>query len=409
MYCADVCGIGQQLQDRTPGLERSRLGHTEHLGGDRPDLRRRPDVVATLLALTVGIQRRREAALGGEQIGEHPVAGLDGDPPGQQGSGQPPPVRIHAREQSVVVQHLLEVRDDPVCVDGVAGEAAAELVVDAAAGHPLAGDRHDLVAARRTGPRGVPQQELQDHRRWELRGAAEPSGRVDVPLPELARRCIEGRRGDAGSRQRRRRALRQLAHDRCPRLLDLGSSRGPRIDDRLEHTPKRRHAGPVQRGEVGATEDRLAGRRQDAGHRPATRAGQRLGRLHVHRVDIRSLLAINLDADELLVEISRDRLILERLVRHDVAPVTSGVAHAQQDRDLALPGGLERLLRPRPPVDGVVLVLQQVGTGGGREAVRHLVTLSSCRRGGCGGQVVHRGAADGGSGEVRLDPLRDRA
>src|SRR3712207_6904843 len=37
------------------------------------------------------------------------------------------------------VEHLLEVRDDPVPVDAVAGEAAAELVVGAAAGHRLEG------------------------------------------------------------------------------------------------------------------------------------------------------------------------------------------------------------------------------------------------------------------------------
>ena len=44
-------------------------------------------------------------------------------------------LEVGAREQGVVVQHLLEVRDEPDRVDRVAVEAAGELVVDAAGRH----------------------------------------------------------------------------------------------------------------------------------------------------------------------------------------------------------------------------------------------------------------------------------
>ena len=50
----------------------------------------------------------------------------------------------------VVVQHLLEVRDQPLAIGGVAGEASADLVVDAARRHGVEGGRgHEARAALR--------------------------------------------------------------------------------------------------------------------------------------------------------------------------------------------------------------------------------------------------------------------
>ncbi len=46
-----------------------------------------------------------------------------------------PRVQVGARQQDVVVQHLLEVRNSPLAIDGVAVESSADLVVDAAIGH----------------------------------------------------------------------------------------------------------------------------------------------------------------------------------------------------------------------------------------------------------------------------------
>ena len=42
-------------------------------------------------------------------------------------------------ELGVVVEHLLEMRDEPAIVDGVAGKAAAEVIIDAALGRCCAG------------------------------------------------------------------------------------------------------------------------------------------------------------------------------------------------------------------------------------------------------------------------------
>jgi len=100
-------------------------------------------------------------------------------------------------------------------------------------------------------------------------------------------------------------------------------------------------------------------------------AGERRGRLHVDGVDIRPLLPVDLDADEVGIHQRRDLAVLERLVRHDVAPVAGGVPDGQQDRDVPPARLSERLTRPLPPMHRVVGVLTQVG-GGRRSEPIHI-------------------------------------
>src|SRR5690606_24440149 len=64
-------------------------------------------------------------------------------------------------------------------------------------------------------------------------------------------------------------------------------------------------------------------------------------------------------------------LILERLVRHYVAPMAGRVANAEQDGPVLGASALERFVAPRIPIDGIVGVLAQVGTAGGGETIRH--------------------------------------
>ena len=72
--------------------------------------------------------------------------------------------------------------------------------------------------------------------------------------------------------------------------------------------------------------------REEDGHRPAAVPGQRDDRVHVDRVEVGPLLAVDLDVDEVLVHQRRRLLVLERLVLHHVAPVAGGVADREQDR-----------------------------------------------------------------------------
>ena len=261
------------------------------------------------------------------------------------------------------------MRDHPAGVDRVPGEPAAELVVHAAAGHRLAGTLGHPQRVRVPGPLMVAEQEFQHHRRRELRRAAESAvGGVVVAVERLHRRV----RGlaepgparlpwslPAGATQRAgggRRVLGQGGGD----LLGLAGHAvtlgvpGPRDvqDQLLEVVP----------GKVGAAEERLLVRRHEHRHRPAALPGHGLGRGHVDRVDVGPLLPVHLDRDHVLVEQRRRLGVLERLVGHHVTPVTGGVAHREQDGDVAFGGLGEGLVAPRPPVHRVVRMLEQVGT-----------------------------------------------
>ena len=123
--------------------------------------------------------------------------------------------------------------------------------------------------------------------------------------------------------------------------------------------------------EVRAREERdLLGRDEDV-QRPAALAGHRLDGLHVDRVDVGALLAIDLHADEVLVHERRDLLVLEALALHDVAPVARRVADRDEQRAVELARAGQRLLAPGQPVDRVVAVLQEVRRGLAGERVGH--------------------------------------
>jgi hypothetical protein len=75
------------------------------------------------------------------------------------------------------------VRDEPVSVDGVAGEASAELVVDATVRHLPARELHAVERGPLSCAVVVAEQDLQVHRLGELGGAAEAS-KAPVELGE---------------------------------------------------------------------------------------------------------------------------------------------------------------------------------------------------------------------------------
>ena len=122
-----------------------------------------PDVEPSLDPLGVGIKCRSKAALSRLQLGHHEVGGLFGDTSPEGTSSRAPQMHGHPRKQGVVVQHFLEVGDDPVRVDAVPREAAAELVVHAAGSH---GSHRALGHEQRISRSGacvMPDQELEHH------------------------------------------------------------------------------------------------------------------------------------------------------------------------------------------------------------------------------------------------------
>lgn len=331
-----------------------------------------------LLVEAVGVQRGSERALGRAEFAQQEVRGGQRDPAGEGRAGGPPQVQVGAQQQGVVVQHLLEVRHHPVGVHRVPGEAAAELVVDAAAGHRPAGAHGHLQRRLRTGPGVVAQQELQHHGRRELGRAAEAApALVEVPAEthqrlvqvRLAGRVVGAGRVDGGP-------LGQVGPDPPGDLPDLLPAVPPGGLHALQHLPERRHPVPGLRREVGTEVERLLVGSEEHRHRPAALPGRGLHRLHVHGVDVRPLLPVHLDRHEPLVEVLGEPGVLEALVRHDMAPVAGRVTDGQQHRHAAALRLREGLGAPGPPVDGVVGVLEQVRRGRVRETVRHASILA---------------------------------
>ena len=329
------------------------------------DLCRRPDVEAPLLALGVGVESRVEAALGPAHLPQHPVQRLLAGAAVALVAQGLPAVQVGAGQQGVVVEHLLEVGDQPDGVDRVTREAAAELVVDAAGQHRVEGDLDRLMLA-------AGQQQLQRRGRRELGGAAEaavlhvgggPQPRHGVlelaRLGRLAAWLDLADRAEPGPRLRRA-------------LADLLALALEGVDHGFHHHPEARHAAALVGWEVGAAIERHALGVEEDGHRPAAVAAHRLHRLHVDGVDVGPLLAIDLDADEVLVHVGGGLRVLEGLALHHVAPVAGGVADGEQDRPVLLTRPGQGLRAPGVPVDRVLAVLEEVRAGLLGEPVGHL-------------------------------------
>ena len=139
---------------------------------------------------------------------------------------------------------------------------------------------------------------------------------------------------------------------------------------------------PVVGRIVRAGVERFTVRGEEDRHRPPAMPGHRLRRLHVDGVDVRALLAVDLDADEVLVHQRGDRVVLERLALHDVAPVACRVADTQQDRATVRARQRQGGIAPRPPVYRILRMLKQIGAGFGSEMVGHRGEWGAGRRAG---------------------------
>ena len=331
------------------------------------------------MAFGVGVEARREATARELQVADHPVGRLGRDFREQRLAGRDRGLRIDREQRAVVVEHLLEVRDHPPGVDRIAAEAAAELVVETALGHARQRQRghvERLQVGLGVAGGGVPvaQQPLEGRCRRKLRRAAEATevaveARLELAACLAQRQLVEcqsavGRRGrDGVEGLPQRRVL----------LADLGTALAVVLRDAAQDLAERRQAVACVLREISAAEKRhLVAGGQEHGQWPAAAAlRQQLVRELVDAVEVGPLLAVHLHVDEQLVHQRRGRLVLEGLVRHDVAPVAGGVADREQDRLGGSARALERLRAPGMPVHGVRGVLQEIGAGLAREPVRH--------------------------------------
>ena len=89
-------------------------------------------------------------------------------------------------------------------------------------------------------------------------------------------------------------------------------------------------------------------------------AAHELGCRHVERVNVRAFFAIDFDRNEGVIEELGNVLILEGFVCHDVTPVARRVTHAQENWSVEISRVFERVLTPRPPLNGIVGMVAQV-------------------------------------------------
>ena len=205
------------------------------------------------------------------------------------------------------------------------------------------------------------QHEVECLRMRELRGRAEPAVRP-VGLPhERPRGRVEHRRGwlaGGGQFAWHHRRAHLLAH-----RADLLALRVVRGGGSAQHCGKTPHALAVARRKVRPRIEGKPGRGEEDGERPATLHAHRLSRAHVDGVDVGPFLAVDLDAHEEFVHERRDLGVLERFVRHHVAPVTRAVADGEQHGTVVGASGGKRRVAPRVPVDRVTGVLEEIRAG----------------------------------------------
>ena len=216
----------------------------------------------------------------------------------------------------------------------------------------------------------------------KLRRAAEPAMAAVERLQEGGDAVLD--RLGAGHRGSIRRGLVRTGHLAEPvenpvrRVQHFLALLAPRARKLLQHVHESRSAPPRFGWKVRAAEKWLQVGREPHAHRPAARARRRLHERHVDAIDVRPLFPIDLDRHEVAIERARDRRVLERLVLHDVAPVTRRISDRQKNWLVLARRPCERFLGPRKPVDRVVGVLEKVGTALSRKAVGHLRSIIRC-------------------------------
>ena len=371
-----LAGIARDVED-APALEVRPVGHAPVLEGgagrlgleQRLDLRPVPQEELALLPFRVRVLGRVEAAPGMGHLADDVVEGLLGDAAVLGIPRRLPGLEIEERQLGLVVEHLLEVGHEPDLVDRVAVESAAQLVVDAAPRHAGEGLADHLERLGQVPATPVSKEEVEGHRLGELGRPPEPP----VVSIELRPEPLIGAVEDLSSQEVGARpdplSLSEPLEEILPDPGGLAALLAIELGHRLENARKPGHAMPIGRREVGAAVERDALGRHEHRHRPAAVTRHRLDGLHVDRVDVRALLAVDLDVDEPLVHEARDRGILERLALHDVAPVAGRVADGEEDGLVLAASPSQRLLAPGVPVDRVVLVLEEVGARLPREAI----------------------------------------
>ncbi len=336
-------------------------------------LRIRPCVISAFHGVGLGIKRGVEATVLVRHLPQREVENTFGDGTVVGLVGKRVKLRIGTPQQRLIVEHLLEMRDVPLCIGGVAMEPAADMVVYPSLCHFLQRAARHLQARVVVGQAVGLEQEQQCVLIGELRSLVKPAQPVVVVIAEMADQRLHqlaaGKRAALG--------IVFLLFD-----LDDGASQplGLRFKGYLILRPyvvdllNERREG--RRREIGAGVKRLEIGRDEYVVRPAAAVRHQLGGHHVEFIHVRALLPVDLDADDRLVHQFGDLGILEDLPFHYMAPVAGGIADGEQNRLVFLPRLGKRFLAPWIPVNRVMRVLEQIRTA----RINKLICISMRRK-----------------------------
>ena len=302
------------------------------LSQQRAHFLRRQEVVAPLLTLAVCILGAVKAPLRASQLPQHIIGGHFRCVQPLRFSGQPESPDIRQEQQGVVAEHLFKMGDSPGPVGGVAAEAAADLVEDAALGHGPQG-----LFRQGQQPRVPPllillqgKQDKLGH--GEFRGLPEaavffvkgmeqfPKTALDqrvIPVEELRLRSIAPEGGSE---------LFRALDEFFPVFL-------PAVPDGFQQFPQADAPSAGAGREIGAAVEGAALRGEEQGHGPAApAAGEGPAGFHIHAVQVRPFLPVHLHGDKASVEEAGDLPVEEALPVHHMAPVAAEIADAEEDQ-----------------------------------------------------------------------------
>jgi len=152
----------------------------------------------------------------------------------------------------------------------------------------------------------------------------------------------------------------EQGNDLCCRRVDLGPLLAPRLLYARYELSHPSSPEPRLLWDVRGREERSGVRRHYDAEGPPSLPRHCLTDFHIDVVDIRPLLAVDLDVHERVVHHSRDLGVLERLMGHNVAPVARRVPDRQKQGLVFVPCLVERFGPPRIPINGIISVLEQI-------------------------------------------------
>ena len=278
-------------------------------------------------------------------------------------------MNVVREESRVVVEHLLEVRDDPPRVRRVPMEPASDLVIDAPSGHGGQGARDDRPQAL------LPRAAVAGHDPLHRPGMGELllSRDASVDGVELAskgvRAFLQHRLVRDAFFHEGFPALREGLVERIRLPQRVRAVRPVVFGHREEHPTESRPTVGVLRREVRPAVEGLPVGREEPRERPSSLTRDGADRLLVPGVDVGPLVSVDLDRDEMFVDDLRQFRVLVGLAVDHMAPVAPRGPDVQEDRPIELLGTPERLLAPRIPVDRLVRRSLEVGGGLLREAI----------------------------------------